>query len=232
MSAIAIIPARGGSKRIPNKNIKSFMGSPIICHAIDVCLRSGIFEEVMVSTDSEEIAQIAREAGAMVPFMRSAATAGDYATTYDVLAEVVGEYEKRGRSFDYVCCVYPCVPFLTTAMLKNAAKIFKGHESLIPVCQYPVPIEWAMRIDEKGLLHSNDAAAQQMRSQDIKPAYYDVGMFYFVTMPAMKKHKTLYCPDNAAYIVDHKNCQDIDTLEDWKEAELKYKLLRKLAELS
>ncbi len=226
MKTIAIITARGGSKRIPKKNIKDFMGKPMLVYAIDACKKSQIFDVVMVSTDSEEIAEIARKEGAEVPFMRSEKTANDFATTYDVLEEVIAEYYKRGKSYDALCCVYPCVPFLTAETLRNAGMTFSGHESLIPVCKYPVPIEWAMRIDEKGLLHSNDVQAQQMRSQDLKPSYYDVGMFYFVKIEAMRMYKTLYCPDNAAYIIDESECQDIDTPDDWKMAEFKYQLLK------
>lgn len=227
MKTIAIITARGGSKRIPKKNIKEFMGKPMLAYAIDACKKSSIFDTVMVSTDSEEIAAIARQEGAEVPFMRSEKTASDFATTYDVLEEVIAEYRKRGKSYDALCCVYPCVPFLTSETLCKAGMAFSGHESLIPVCKYPVPIEWAMRIDEKGLLHSNDAKAQQMRSQDLKPAYFDAGMFYFVTIEALKKYKTLYCPDNAAYIIDESECQDIDTPDDWRMAEIKYQMLKR-----
>lgn len=225
MKMIAIITARGGSKRIPKKNIKEFMGKPMLAYAIDACKKSKIFETVMVSTDSEEIAGIARQEGAEVPFMRSEKTSSDFATTFDVLEEVIAEYENQGVFYDALCCVYPCVPFLTAETLCKAGMTFSGHESLIPVCKYPVPIEWAMRIDEKGLLRSNDAKAQQMRSQDIKPAYYDAGMFYFVTIEALKKYKTLYCPDNAAFIIDESECQDIDTPDDWKMAELKCRLI-------
>ena len=179
----------------------------------------------MVSTDSAEIAEVAKREGAEVPFMRSEKTSGDFSTTYDVLAEVIDEYEKRGVRYDALCCVYPCVPFLTAETLRKAGQVFLGHEALFPVCKYPVPIEWAMRIDENGILHSNDAEAQNIRSQDLKPAYFDVGMFYYVTVEAMKKHKTLYCPDNAAYVIDESECQDIDTPDDWKMAEIKYRML-------
>ena len=226
MRTIAIITARGGSKRIPKKNIKEFMGKPMLVYAINACKKSTVFDTVMVSTDSEEIAEIARREGADVPFMRSNRTASDFATTFDVLEEVISEYGKRGEFFDALCCVYPCVPFLTAETLRKAGMTFSGHESLMPVCKYPSPIEWAMRIDEKGILHSNDAKAQQMRSQDLKPAYFDVGMFYFVTIEAMKKYKTLYCPDNAAFIIDESECQDIDTPDDWKMAEIKYQMFQ------
>ena len=124
MSAIAVITARGGSKRIPGKNKKEFLGKPIICYSIEAALESGLFEEVMVSTDDEEIAEIAKKAGASVPFMRSAKTSDDYATTDDVLIEVLEEYEKMGRDFAYMACIYPTAPFVTAEKLKEA---FRGN---------------------------------------------------------------------------------------------------------
>ena len=224
MSNIAIITARGGSKRIPKKNIKEFMGKPMLAYAIQAASDSKIFDEVMVSTDSEEIAEVAKKYGAKVPFMRSEITASDSATTYDALEEVTAKYKETGKEFDTLCCIYPCVPFLTSETLKNAYNLLKDNDAVQPVCKYPVPIEWAMKIDN-GLLIPNDRMAQNMRSQDIEPKYYDVGMFYFCKVNKMLKYKTLIPPKTLAYIIDEKECQDIDTLDDWKMAELKYKVL-------
>lgn len=224
MSVIAIITARGGSKRIPKKNIKEFMGKPMLAYAIDAALQSGIFDEVMVSTDDNEIAEIARKYGAQVPFMRSAKTASDTATTFDALDEVIREYRKIGKEFDTLCCIYPCVPFLQAQTLQKAHEKISGYDAVIPVCKYPVPIEWAMKI-ENGLLLPNDREAQNIRSQDLTPKYFDVGMFYFCKVRALYEHNSLY-PDNlTAYIIDEKECQDIDTLEDWQMAEIKYRML-------
>ena len=141
MKKIAIITARGGSKRIPRKNIRDFLGKPIMAYSIQAALDSGLFDEVMVSTDDEEIAQIARQYGANVPFMRSAAAANDFATTADVLNEVLGEYKKRGQTFDYMCCIYPCAPLVTGEKLRSAFAQMQemGADSIFPTVRYSYP---------------------------------------------------------------------------------------------
>ena len=143
---IVIIPARGGSKRIPKKNIKDFFGKPMLAYAIEAAKNSDLFDEIMVSTDCEEIAKTAREYGASVPFMRSEKNASDFATTADVLFEVLDTYKEQGIEFENLCCIYPCVPFLTGVILQEAYTQFEGNEALVPVCKYPVPIEWALSI--------------------------------------------------------------------------------------
>ena len=225
MSIIAIITARGGSKRIPRKNIKEFMGKPMIAYAIEAALNSKIFDEVMVSTEDSEIAEIAQKYGANVPFLRSQRTADDYATTFDVIDEVVTEYNNRGKTYSNLCCIYPCVPFLKSKTLVEAYKKFLDFDALIPVCKYPVPVEWAMRI-ENDILVPNDRNAQNMRSQDLSTKYFDAGMFYFCKIDKMYEAKSLVPVKTAAYIIDERECQDIDTEDDWKMAELKYKVLR------
>jgi len=224
---IAIIPARGGSKRIPKKNIKEFLGVPILGYAINACKDANIFSEVMVSTDCDEIAQVARKLGANIPFMRSAKTADDFATTFDVLEEVIKNYKKTGQEYDYVCCIYPCVPFLSGQTLKASYNklISLDNDALQPVCKYPVPIEWAMKI-ENDLLVPNDRNAQMIRSQDLTQKYYDVGMFYFIKTEILLKEKSLTPKKTFAYIMNENEVQDIDTLDDWNLAELKYKLLQ------
>ena len=227
MSIIAIITARGGSKRIPKKNIKEFYGKPMLAYAIESAKEAGIFDEIMVSTDSVEIAEVAKLFGASVPFMRSARTSDDYATTYDVLEEVLAEYKRDGKIFDYVCCIYPCVPFLSSRTLLNAYNQMSNAQAnaIMPVCKYPVPIEWAMRLND-GYLYPDDASKQLIRSQDLKSAFYDTGMFYFCKSSVLLEKKTLVPPETQGYIIDEKECQDIDTPDDWKMAELKYKLLK------
>jgi len=180
----------------------------------------------MVSTDSEEIAEVARKYGASVPFMRSERTANDFATTFDVLEEVVNEYKKLGKSFDVICCIYPCVPFLTSKSLNAAYKTMNDvkADALQPVCKYPAPVEWAMKI-ENGFLIPNDREAQKIRSQDLTPKYFDAGMFYFCKTDVMLTEKTLVPQKTSGYIIDESECQDIDTPDDWKMAEMKYKLL-------
>ena len=225
MKTIAIITARGGSKRIPKKNIKPFFGKPMIAYAIEACLEAGIFSEIMVSTDSEEIAEVARAHGAQVPFMRSERTSSDFATTFDVLEEVISAY-PAGR-FDSVCCVYPCVPFLKGETLAEAYRTFEGSgaEGLQPVCRFPTPIEWAMRL-ENGFLVPNDRAALNIRSQDLVPKYFDAGMYYFVKTDALLEQKTVVPQKTIGYVMDESEIQDIDTPDDWRHAELKYRMLR------
>ena len=154
MNTIAIITARGGSKRIPRKNIKEFMGKPMITYAIDAALKSNVFDEVMVSTDDFEIAEIAKKNGAKVPFMRSKKTANDMAMTYDVLEEVIDEYQKIGRNFDNLACIYPCVPFLKSETLQNAYQIFinSNCDTLVPVVKFSFPIQRAFREAELPVL--------------------------------------------------------------------------------
>lgn len=224
MKKIAIITARGGSKRIPKKNIKNFMGKPMLAYAIDAAQKSGIFDEIMVSTDSQEIAEVARNFGASVPFFRSDKTSDDFATTFDVIDEVICEYKKRSEEFDIVCCIYPCVPFLKGDTLKEAYLKMDGFDGVVPVAKYPVPIEWAMKI-ENGALIPNDREAQNMRSQDIIPKYYDAGMFYFCKVEKMYEYNSLVAKNTAAFVMDESEMQDIDTPEDWKMAELKYKII-------
>ena len=225
-NSIAIITARGGSKRIPKKNIKEFFGKPMLSYAINACKNTGIFSEIMVSTDCGEIADVALNYGAQVPFMRSPKTADDFATTYDVLEEVLINYKKRDREFDCVCCVYPCVPFLSGHTLRDSYNqlIASGNDALQPVCKFPVPVEWAMKI-EKGILVPNDRNAQLIRSQDLMPKYFDAGMFYMIKTVALLKEKSLVPTKTMAYIMDEREVQDIDNMEDWAIAELKYKLL-------
>lgn len=224
MSSVAIITARGGSKRIPRKNIKPFMGKPMLCYAIEAALGSRLFDEVMVSTDDEEIAVVAKSAGAAVPFMRSEATANDFATTRDVLLEVLGEYGKRGRAFDWFSCIYPCVPFLTSQLLADAFKAFSSSEgeSLMPVVKYSFPIQRAVRVNAAGFLEYREPENAPKRSQDLESTYHDVGMFYFYrTKGFVSGNQMRMVP----FEMPEERIQDIDTLEDWQLAEMKYRLI-------
>jgi N-acylneuraminate cytidylyltransferase len=224
---IAIITARGGSKRIPQKNIKNFSGKPMLSYAIGACKDASIFSEIMVSTDAEEISLIAQHYEARVPFLRSPETSSDTAITYDVLQEVVSMYRQQlGKEYKYICCVYPCVPLLSGKTLKNAYDQFvsSGADALIPICKFPVPVEWAMKI-ENGLIVPNDRKAILIRSQDLIPRYFDVGMFYFIKTFALLNYKTLTPENTIGYIMNEKEIQDIDTMDDWTMAEIKYKVL-------
>lgn len=226
MSAIAIITARGGSKRIPGKNKKEFLGKPIICYSIEAALSSGLFEEVMVSTDDEEIAQIARQAGASVPFMRSAAAADDFATTDDVLLEVLAEYEKRGRTFAYMACIYPTAPFVTAQKLRDALQILqeKNASGVMPVVPFSFPPQRGMAVREGRLEYCCPENAMK-RSQDLETVYHDCGQFYFYRTKEYRACRGDLPDGYVPIIVPETEVQDIDNLSDWKIAEMKYKMM-------
>lgn len=221
---IAIIPARSGSKRIPQKNIKNFLGKPMLAYAIEAARQSKVFDFVMVSTDSQEIADIAVSCGAEVPFLRSAENSSDFATTFDVLDEVISEYKKIHVVFSSFCCIYPCVPFLTGETLQKAFSNLTDYDAVIPVIKYPVPVEWALKI-ENNILKPHDSEMLNIRSQDLTPKYYDAGMFYFCKTEKLYENNSLLPERTYGLVIPETEAQDIDTPEDWKAAELKYRLL-------
>lgn len=231
MSAIAIITARGGSKRIPHKNIRPFLGKPILCYSIDAALKSGIFDEVMVSTDDEEIAKIAVDAGAIVPFYRSAETSNDYATTADVIMEVLLEYQKTGRQFTEVCCIYPTAPFLTAVTIHDAMLklTMDKADSVVPVVKFSFPPQRAVIIRE-GRLTANTPEYMNSRSQDLEPMYHDCGQFYCLDVAQFMIQKKLIMTNTHPYIQDERNVQDIDSEEDWDIAEMKMRILQSVKE--
>jgi N-acylneuraminate cytidylyltransferase len=228
MKAIAIIPARGGSKRIPRKNIKPFLGKPILAYSIEAALKSGCFEEVMVSTEDEEIAAIAKQYGAKVPFLRSAETANDYAVTADVINEVLAKYEENGQIFDAVACIYSTAPFVTVERLQEAmAFIQQGDfDSAFTCVEYSFPVLRSMVVDEKGRIAMKWPQYRNTRSQDLPPFYHDAGQFYVATMASYKKAKNFWGENTAPIILSELEVQDLDTMTDWALAEMKYKLLR------
>lgn len=221
-SAIAIITARGGSKRIPRKNVKSFCGKPIITYSIEAALQSGLFEEVMVSTEDEEIAQIARKAGAHVPFMRSSESAGDYASTDDVLLEVLAAYKERGKDFDSFCCLYPTAPFVTAEKLKTAMGLLEKADSVMPVVPFSFPPQRCMVLNEEGELRMKWPEHARTRSQDLEPYYHDCGQFYCCRTAPFLEYKTTDLPHMVPMIMSELEVQDIDNPDDWEIAELKY----------
>jgi N-acylneuraminate cytidylyltransferase len=224
--ALAIIPARGGSKRIPRKNIKNFLGKPIIAYSIEAALAAGCFEEVMVSTDDEEIAVIARKLGASVPFLRSGETSNDYALTADVILEVLTQYEAKGQSFEYCCCLYPTAPFVTAAKLAVAFELLhsSGAKSVVPVVRFGFPILRSFKIDN-GLVRMNWPEFMNKRSQDLEPAFHDCGQFYFLNTASFRSEKKLFTDFTIPLEVPESEVQDIDNEEDWKVAEIKYTFL-------
>lgn len=223
---LCVIPARGGSKRIPRKNIKEFCGKPIIAYSIEAALESGLFDEVMVSTDDEEIKSVAEALGARVPFYRSKKASDDFTTLAEVLLEVIGEYEQSGVGIETLCCVLPTAPFLTPKRLEEAFAHFGENkfESLIPVLRFSYPIQRALKQVE-GRVAFFDSQYESTRSQDLEPAYHDVGQFYYTTVSSLKLHRSLFTPQTGMIELDESEVQDIDTFEDWKMAEFKYRYL-------
>lgn len=231
MGTLAIITARGGSKRIPRKNIKEFLGKPILAYSIEAVLKAGCFDEVMVSTDDEEIAQIAVRYGAKVPFLRSEMTSNDFASTKDVIAEVLTRYEESGRYFEAVCCIYPTAPFLTPERLQEAMDLLlqKQADSVIPVVAYSFPPQRCLVIRDgrTQFLHPEHMLT---RSQDLETCYHDCGQFYCLNTESFKEQQALVMKNTYPVILSEMEVQDIDTLADWELAELKYKMVRKTHE--
>jgi len=224
MSNLAIIPARGGSKRILRKNIRDFLGKPIIVYSIESALESELFEEVMVSTDDEKIANVAQEYGAKVPFMRSQENANDYATLSDVVEEVKKKYNQQGKSFENICCILPTAPLISVSLLKKGYNMLADSnvDSVRPVVRFSYPIQRAVKMED-GLLKMFQPEHAKTRSQDLEPAFHDAGQFYW-----MKFDKGLKGEKKMGFEISELLVQDIDTVEDWEIAEIKYKLLNDL----
>lgn len=228
--AIAIITARGGSKRIPKKNCKEFCGKPILAYSIQAALRSGLFDTVMVSTDSQEIAEIAIEYGAEVPFMRSDQTSDDYATTADVLKEVLNEYQKRGKQFEQMACIYPTAPFVTEKKLQDAMALLKKEQAImvLPVVAFSYPPQRGYVIRDQ-YLEMKWKENYKKRSQDLERFYHDAGQFYFYQVEAFRRFDGQITEGISPIIVNELEVQDIDNETDWKLAELKYQLMQEAA---
>ena len=231
MSSVAIITARGGSKRIPGKNIKNFCGKPIIAYSINAAIESGAFDVVMVSTDDEKIAEIAKAEGAEVPFFRSEETANDYATTDQVIAEVLKTYEDRGTVFDKFCCIYPTAPFITAGRLKEAMDKLDEHESVTPVCGFSYPPQRGFVV-ENGRLVRRYPEFASVRSQDLEKLYHDSGQFYACRTDAFFRDETTDVDDMVPIILEEDEVQDIDTPKDWEIAEAKFNRLREMGKRS
>lgn len=226
--ALAIIPARGGSKRIPRKNIKPFCGKPILAYSIEAAIDAGCFTEVMCSTDDEEIASVARSLGAKVPFLRSPANSNDFAGTVEVLIEVLDQYKAAGKTFDYVCCIYPTAPFVTAEKLARGmqALVEKKVDSVLPVMRFSYPIQRCLRIKD-GKAEMFWPENYSARSQDLEPAYHDCGQFYCLNVKALYEQRRLFAKNTLPLVIPESEGQDIDNEEDWKLAEIKFGLLAK-----
>jgi len=228
---LAIVTARGGSKRIPRKNIRQFCGKPIIAFSIQAALEAGCFDRVMVSTDDGEIARIAMDYGAEVPFLRSPESSSDHATTAQVLIEVVERYAKQGFFPDNICCLYPTAPFVTPEVLRLGLGLLRERpevQAVFPVVRFSFPIQRALRIRE-GLVSFFQPEHTFTRSQDLEPAYHDAGQFYVARTPRFMETRTLVPPGTAGIVLPEWQVQDIDNEDDWVLAEMKYRLLQQKA---
>lgn len=231
MKTICIIPARGGSKRIPRKNIRPFLGVPILAYSIRAAQESGLFDEIMVSTDDAEIAQMAQLYGASVPFARSAETSSDHATTAAVLNEVLNTYRQQGQPFDRACCLYATAPFVTVDKLREAFGKLEtgGFDTVFPVVRFGFPVQRAVIFQNDKLAWLEPGHALT-RSQDLPPVYHDAGQFYFVNVARFFETGQLLTNNTSGIEIAELEAQDIDTLTDWQLAELKVRLLYQASE--
>lgn len=228
---IAIIPARGGSKRIPRKNVREFRGKPMIAWSIEAALESLCFDQVVVTTDDEDIAKIAKDYGASVPFMRPAALADDYTATIPVLRHALAAMEEQAKAnIEEACCIYATAPFVTSAMLKEGLDILRAEQELdfaFSVASYPFPIQRALSITENHRVQMVQPEHELTRSQDLPERYHDAGQFYWFRRQGVLNNDGFFSACSAPVIVPRERVQDIDTLEDWRCAELAHELLEK-----
>jgi N-acylneuraminate cytidylyltransferase len=223
---IAIIPARGGSKRIPRKNIKEFCGKPMIAYAITAAKESGLFEHIIVSTDDEEVAQIARACGAKAPFVRPTELANDYTATVPVIAHGIEICRTLGWTFEQVCCIYPGVPFIQIDDLRGALERMNHSDAdyCFPVTEYPSAIQRALKLLSNGKMQPFYSEFEITRTQDLEPAYYDAGQFYWGKAEAWLKNQKIHS-SGLGYVIPNWRVVDIDTPDDWQRAELIYHAL-------
>lgn len=224
---LCVIPARGGSKRIPRKNIKEFAGKPMIAWSIEKAINSQCFDEVWVSTDDEEIAQITKNYGANVPFIRPAEFSDDYATTMDVISHAISFYQKNfDEPLEYVCCIYATAPFVTETDIAQGLEIIQGDnlDFVFSATNYVFPIQRAIRLVEERVEMLNPTLFTT-RSQDLEEMWHDAGQFYWGTPQAWLNKAPIFAPNSKIVKLPHYRVQDIDTIEDWKRAEMLYKVL-------
>jgi len=224
---IAVIPARGGSKRIPRKNIKLFAGKPMIAYAIEAAVQCGLFAHVVVSTDDEEIAAVAKERGAETPFPRPPQLADDHTPTVPVIAHAVTACKGLGWQFDYVCCIYPGVPFIQQGDVKSALRLLEGDASAeysFPITEFPSAIQRALRRKESGLVEPFYPEHELTRTQDLEPAYHDAGQFYWGHERAWLNNPKIH-KSGIGLVIPSWRVVDIDTLEDWQRAEVIHQAL-------
>ncbi|MDD3000423.1 MAG: pseudaminic acid cytidylyltransferase [Candidatus Riflebacteria bacterium] len=229
MKTLALITARGGSKRIPRKNIRNFFSKPIMSYPIEAAIESNIFDKVMVSTDDQEIADIAVKYGAEMPFFRSAQNSNDTSGTLDVIIEVLRELEKRGEYFDYLCCIYPTAVFVTADKLRSVFKKIQETKAngAFPVIRFSTPIQRALIKTENGFAKMKWPEFGSFRSQDLEPSFHDAGQYYWLKTSQIKEGVSLFEMNLLGIETPESEAQDIDNEEDWLMAEIKYDLLKK-----
>ena len=223
---LCVIPARGGSKRIPRKNIKPFCGRPMIAYAIEAARSSDLFSHIVVSTDDDEIAVIASKFGAEVPFRRPAELADDFASTADVIAHAIGNCHAEGWEFEMVCCIYPTVPLIETGDLRKSLTLneLSNANFTFPVAEFPSAIQRALKRDQAGNLFPFQPEHELTRTQDLEPAYFDAGQFYWGHREAWLSNARIHS-NSAGLVIPSFRVIDIDTQEDWARAEILYKAL-------
>ena len=226
---IAIIPARGGSKRIPKKNIKNFLGKPIIAYSIEAALASGCFGKVIVSTDDSEISEVAQEYGAQVPFIRPQELSNDYTATNPVIAHAIDWMQSNGDDINHVCCLYATAPFIQAYTISNAYKNFSklSADFCFSVTSFPFPIQRAIKIKNNNISMFQPQHFST-RSQDLEEAFHDAGQFYWGVKKSFQIDNPLLSENVIPYVLPRHLVQDIDTLEDWKRAEIMYQVIKQI----
>lgn len=227
MKKIAVIPARGGSKRIPKKNIKYFHGVPMVARAIEIARKSKLFDDIVVSTDDEGIAKVSLEYGASIPFIRPSYLADDYAGTAPVIAHAVSEAIKRDAMIEYVCCIYPCVPLLMPQDLIRAFDILlkSNSEFVFPVVEYSHPVQRGFTLGACGEINFAYPEHEMSRTQDLEPMYHDAGQFYWGRAASWLSGKKMHS-DGTGMLIPSWQVVDIDNEQDWRRAELLYSALK------
>ncbi len=225
---IAIIPARGGSKRIPRKNIKDFFGKPMISYAITAAQQSKLFEHIVVTTDDDEIAEVALKYSAEVPFKRSSQLSDDFVATVPVIADAINQCELMGWKIINVCCIYPAVPFLRPADLIQSFNLWikSGQHYCFPVLEFPSAPQRALKISESKIISPLYPEFELTRTQDLDNAYFDAGQFYWGSTDSWKKKLNLHS-NACGYVVPNSSLVDIDTPKDWARAELIYQVIER-----
>lgn len=228
MATIAIIPARGGSKRVERKNIKDFCGQPIIKYSIDAAIKTGLFDEVIVSTDDSEIARTAVKFGASVPSLRSVKNSRDHSTLADMMLEEIEKLEKRNIFPEYLCLLFATTPTISAQEIASGLKLLQktNAQSVMSVCEFTEPVGRALKI-ENGLVKMVNPRNKFTRTQDLETRYFDAGRFYWIKRESFKKNKSFINRGTVPFVVSRLLVQDIDTIEDWKMMEMKFKLLHK-----